>query len=145
MEPILSELLSGLYPASSDDSRDISFVDLGLPSGLLWAAHDVESPTVEGCTLPTYEQAAELITYCDFRIARGSDGTPYMTARGPSGQSISFPLREYEGTPDLSGCCWCSGGPDTDYGYFLLLSPMTITVGVGHRSLQFPYRLVRAQ
>ena len=56
------------------------FIDLGLPSGVLWAACDVETPAVEGCTMPTYEQAAELITYCDFYVAEGPDGTQQMVA-----------------------------------------------------------------
>ena len=145
MEQILSEIMSGLQPESSGGSQVMCFVDLGLPSGVLWAAYDVETPSVEGCSLPTYEQAAELITCCDFYVAEGLDGTPRMVARGPSGRTIGFPLREYDGTPGPSGCCWCAGEPGSDYGYFLLLSEITITVGVGCGDLQFPYRLVRAQ
>ena len=145
MEQIISEVLSGLQSASSGGSQALCFIDLGLPSGVLWAACDVETPAVEGCTMPTYEQAAELITYCDFYVAEGQDGTQQMVARGPSGRTIGFPMREYDGTPGPSGCCWCAGEPGSDYGYFLLLSEITITVGVGCRDLPFPYRLVRMQ
>lgn len=143
MESIISEVLGRLFPASLGENRVMCFVDLGLPSGVLWAPYDVEEPTMVGCTLPTYEQAAELINYCDFYIEEGADGTSYMVARGPSGQSISFPMREYDVAPVASGCCWCQGEPSPGYGYFMLLSEMTITVGVAERDMQFPYRMVQ--
>lgn len=143
MKTILSKLVSGLFPASSEESQGVCFVDLGLPSGMLWAAHDAQHPTMEGCSLPTYEQAAELINYCDFYIEEGADGTSYMVARDPNGQSISFPMREYDVAPVASGCCRCQGEPSPGYGYFMLLSEMTITIGVAVRDMQFSYRMVK--
>lgn len=145
MESILQDVLRQLFPSRTGESQIMCFTDLGLPSGTQWAAYDVEEAVVEGCALPTYEQARELIEHCDFYLTEYSDGTRYMTAQGPSGQSVRFPIEEYEGTPGPSGCCWCAGGPSADFGYFMLLSESTITIGAGHRSLRFPYRMVRAQ
>lgn len=130
--------------AGASASPSMRFVDLGLPSGTLWAERDVEEPTMAGCYLPTYEQAQELIEYCDFCFGIGSDGRRCYSVQGPSGQCIHFPIEEYEGTPGPSGCCWCAGGPSADFGYFMLLSIVTITIGVGRRDMGFPYRMVRA-
>ncbi|MBQ9363004.1 MAG: hypothetical protein IJT97_06220 [Bacteroidaceae bacterium] len=121
------------------------FVDLGLPSGTLWAERDVEEPTMSGCSLPSYEQAQELIECCDFCIRTTPEGAKSISVLGPSGRFIYFPLEEYEDTPGPSGCCWCAGGPSADMGYFMLLSEVTITIGVGRRDIGFPYRMVRAQ
>lgn len=121
----------------------VQFVDLGLPSGVLWAESDLEEPTLVGCALPSYEQAQELIEYCDFYLRESTDGTRFIGAQGPSGQFVNFPLREYEGTPGPSGCCWCRGeASDSEFGYFLLLCEATITIGVGRRSLEIPNRVV---
>ena len=130
--------------AGASASPSMRFVDLGLPSGTLWAERDVEEPAMAGCSLPSYEQAQELIEYCDFYFGTGSDGRRYYSVQGPSGQYIHFPIEEYEGTPGPSGCCWCAGGPCADFGYFMLLSEATITIGVGRMGLGFPYRMVRA-
>ena len=37
------------------------------------------------------------------------------------------------------------GSPSEDFEYFMLLSEVTITIGVGRRDIGFPYRMVRAQ
>ena len=140
----LLDIISGQSATETSGSLSVQFVDLGLPSGVLWADSDVEEPTKVGCSLPSYEQAQELIECCDFYLRGSTDGTRYIGAQGPSGQFVFFPLREYEGTPGPSGCCWCrSEASDSEFGYFLLLSEATITIGVGRRSLGFPCRLVR--
>ena len=130
--------------AGASASPSMRFVDLGLPSGTLWAERDVEEPTMAGCSLPSYAQAQELIECCDFYFGTGSDGRRYYCVQGPNGQYIHFPIEEYEGTPGPSGCCWCAGEPSEDFGYFMLLSEVTITIGVGRRDIGFPYRMVRA-
>lgn len=125
-------------------SPSLTFVDLGLPSGTLWAATDVEEPVMVGCTLPSYQQAQELIDCCEFRVGTYPDGTRVMCILGPSGHSILFPMEDYDGTPEPSGCCWCRGERDeSDYSYFLLLSEGLITIGVARKRLTFPYRMVR--
>lgn len=145
MEHLLKEVLRKLFPSQTGKNQIMCFTDLGLPSGTMWATFDVEESIVEGCTLPTYEQAQELIEHCDFYIKEESDGARYITAKGPSGQTIRFPMRDYDVTPESSGCCWCAGGPSADFGYFMLLSEFIITIGVGRRDIGFPYRMVRAQ
>lgn len=143
MENFVKKILEKQFPSRKNEKQIMCFTDLGLPSGTLWATYDVEEPIVEGCTLPSYEQAQELIEHCEFYVMEESDGTRYMTARGPNGQTIRFPMKDYEGTPGSSGCCWCAGAPSEDFGYFMLLSEYTITIGVGQRDLEFPYRMVR--
>lgn len=131
--------------SSTTQSSETSmrFVDLGLPSGTLWAESDVEESTMSGCSLPTYEQAQELIENCDFCFRTTSEGVRSISVLGPSGRFIYFPMKDYKGTPGPSGCCWCRGEVSDEYGYFLLLSELTITIGVGHRSMKFPFRMVR--
>ncbi len=138
-------MIQSLFETQRQQSSETSmrFVDLGLPSGTLWAESDVEEPTMPGCSLPTYEQAQEMIECCDFSIAMNSEDTRFFCATGPSGQYILFPMVEYEGTPGPSGCCWCSGGTD-NFAPFVLLSEATITIGMGRTELGFPYRMVRA-
>ena len=136
---------SGSLPAADASLwACIHFVDLGLPSGLLWAAYDVESPNVEGCSLPTYDQARELIENCNFFIREIPFGEKDICARGPNREIIGFPMKEYPGTLGPAGCCWCQGdSSSSDFAYFLLLSEDSLTVGMGRRTLPFPFRLVR--
>lgn len=141
----LSEIVGGQGSAGTDASSDLRFVDLGLPSGTLWAERDVEEPTMAGCSLPSYAQAQELIECCDFFLGTDSDGRSFYRVQGPNGQYVHFPIKEYEGTPGPSGCCWCAGEPNADFGYFLLLSKITITIGAGRRDMGFPYRMIRAK
>ncbi len=120
------------------------FVDLGLPSGTLWAESDVKEPTMAGCSLPSYAQIHELIVCCHFYIGSGSDGRKYYCAKGPSEQFVFFPIEDYEGTPGPSGCCWCADSVGEKFRYFMLLSEDTITIGAGQSDLKFPYRMVKS-
>lgn len=140
----LFNLLNRKSTDNNGGTPHVNFVDLGLPSGTLWADSDVENPVMSGCDLPTYEQAQELIEHCDFLKSFSSDGKQFMFAKGPNGHHVLFPMAEYEVTPGLSGCCWCKGeSSNPQFGFFLLLSDMTITIGAGLKSLKFPYRMVR--
>lgn len=140
----LLEIFCRHRSADASAVPSVRFTDLGLPSGTLWAESDVEAPVMQGCSIPTFDQAQELITCCDFYITTRTDGRRFYRAQGPSGQSVLFPIGDYDGTPGASGCCWCSGRPgDSQYAYFLLISEETITVGIGHRDMGFPYRMVR--
>lgn len=138
----LLEILRQHSPTTQSSETSIHFIDLGLPSGTLWAESDVEEPIMPGCSLPTYEQAQELIECCDFCVRTTQEGARSISVLGPSGRFIYFPMVEYEGTPGPSGCCWCSGGTE-GFAPFILLSEFTITIGMGCTSLGFPYRMVR--
>ena len=140
----LLDILRGHRAEETSQRPSVRFVDLGLPSGVLWAELDVEEPTMVGCSLPTYRQAQELMEHCEFWIRESTDGERDMCAVGPSGELISFPMREYEGTIEPAGCCWCQGdSSSSEFSYFLLLGEETMTIGLGRRTLPFPYRLVR--
>ena len=138
----LQEIIGGKVTTSTEPSSEIHFVDLGLPSGTLWADRDVAVRPLDESSLPSYEQAQELIECCDFCIRTTPDGEKSISVLGPSGKFIYFPMEDYEGTPGPSGCCWCRGGGTEEFGYFLLLSKASITIGAGHKSLKFPYRMV---
>ena len=46
----LLDIISGQSSTETCGSSSVQFVDLGLPSGVLWAESDVEEPTLVGCT-----------------------------------------------------------------------------------------------
>lgn len=69
------------------------YIDLGLPSGTLWKSTNErglysydDAVSQFGNKLPTIEQFAELITYCDYYW----NGAGY-TFVGPNGESITLP------------------------------------------------------
>lgn len=138
------EIFGRHHSVDMETTSGIRFIDLGLPSGTLWAESDVETPVMQGCSLPTFDQAQELITCCDFYITTRSDGRKFYRAQGPSGQSVLFPIEDYDGTPGQSGCCWCGESPgSSQFAYFLLLSEVTMTIGIGRGDMRYPYRMVR--
>ena len=128
--------------ASRNTSTDVHFVDLGLSSCTLWADRDVDVRPLSEESLPSYEQARELVECCDVVFGTNSEGRFLCRVQGPNGNHIDFPVEDYEGTPGPSACCWCRSGVSEEYGHFLLLSEYVITIGVGLRSLRYPYRIV---
>lgn len=153
----LLELLKSLFGSSSvmepeiqrsetedTSASSIQYVDLGLPSGLLWAEHNVETVvSSEEYSLPSYEQAQEFIECCDFYFVTLPNGERVIVAEGPNGRFITFPLKTYkEHHPFLAAVCWCEGGPE-GYGYCLILSEAVITIGISSKGLEYPFRLVR--
>ena len=88
------------------ENDEMEFVDLGLPSGTLWAKDYLKEngevvylPYIEAKNykLPTKEQLEELIKWCNVR----SEGDPYLTRTriiGTSGAMIQIPnIGYYEG------------------------------------------------
>lgn len=78
------------------NTRDIEWVDLGLPSGTLWAKNDsLESVPFQAIHtafysfLPTQKQAYELYNYCS---REASSSGKQLVFTGPNGNSIAFPL-----------------------------------------------------
>ena len=101
--------------------EDVEFVDLGLPSGLLWSSKyriDEEGKplylTYEDAAtldLPTKEQFSELLKYCKWSLIRGqvlrggyaiNEPVGYY-CEGSNGCRISFDRKGYKFGP-MSGC-----------------------------------------
>lgn len=107
----------------------MNFVDLGLPSGTLWAdrnvgAEQVYQPGVlvpkaeaQG-NLPSYDQAVELIKICDFSscLLANEDDRMVNSIRveGPNGNAIFFPCSAQvdEAGDGLASSVWV----DSDFG-----------------------------
>ena len=109
---------------------DVKYVDLGLPSGTLWADRNVGAERIEevgtlmpkaeaGPRLPSYEMAVELIEKCNFSLClvEGADGRMKncIKAEGPNGNSIFFPCSDEvdEAFVGPAVSVWC----DREYGW----------------------------
>ena len=78
---------------------DIDFVDLGLPSGTLWASDSLRDDE-ELCLLtfdeanmldiPSEEQWEELVDHCSCRFVNNANGTIGVDFVGPNDQTIHF-------------------------------------------------------
>ena len=78
--------------------EDMEWIDLGLPSGTLWAKEDVDDKTnffgarnTYGSYVPSKEDADELRECCS---KRWDDCAHELVLTGPNGNSISFPCKE---------------------------------------------------
>lgn len=87
--------------------EDNRWVDLGLPSGILWAAYNVGATSpeeyggyyawgynIEEGRYPTKDEFIELCTNCDFKLIRNNNKTGYNIT-GPNKNSIYIPLCGY--------------------------------------------------
>lgn len=109
------------------DISDMEWVDLGLPSGILWAKDDVEGQTSflgarksYGSYVPSKTDAFELNEFC---TKKWDDSARALVFIGPNGNSISFPcnssnktywLNAYEqGDPKFGQCFHI--GPDRHF------------------------------
>ena len=108
-----------------EDERE--FVDLGLPSGTLWAADNEEgyytfSEATErfGDNLPNIVQCAELVQYCKSEWDNERKGLVFT---GPNGNCIFILASGYfsNGSADNVGAC----------GYFWSSSAASSTSGLG--------------
>ena len=108
--------------ANAASFPSIEWVDLGLPSGILWANKDVVSDCYffiakqkYGTFLPSKDNANELKEYC---TRKWDEKTHQLIFTGPNGKSISFPcknsnesywLNEYEAGDQQFGQCFHLG------------------------------------
>lgn len=88
----------GNTPSKVNVSPSIEWVDLGLPSGILWANKDAASvcnffgaKQKYGTMLPSKEDAKELIEYC---TRKWEEKTHQLIFTGPNGKCIAFPCKE---------------------------------------------------
>lgn len=143
------EISLGESVINNETSGEVEFVNLGLPSGTLWTrnqAGSAESNIMENVeesefSLPTYDQAAELIEECDFLPIDSPNGGKIMVVRGPNGNAIRFPMNEYEDLPSPAAVSWCQGGPGA-FRYIMILSETNITIGVSTAGRERPFHLV---
>lgn len=92
-------------------SDEMEFVDLGLPSGTLWASDYVKDgddvlflpyPEAVKYNIPTEEQVDELREYCKISEQRDADDDPIIyTILGPNGNTITFRGSGYKRFDDL--------------------------------------------
>ncbi|MDE7419744.1 MAG: fibrobacter succinogenes major paralogous domain-containing protein [Muribaculaceae bacterium] len=125
-----------------EDSNDYIFVDLGLPSGTKWSIRNLGASSKEdygsylpwleaknqipvGMTMPSWEQARELVNYCSWRWTAVKHVYGYV-GQGPNGNSIFLPaggiffdysdILNYEG--DM-GYFWIDYDTTTEYSQHL--------------------------
>lgn len=120
--------------------KEIEFVDLGLPSGILWAKHNVyahkrrhftHSQAIEiardlHCKLPAKENFEELIDLCKWRWMKLFGKVAGYKVTGPNGKSIFLPAAGgYDGTTlygsGTNGRYWSTTTYDnSSYAYYWL-------------------------
>ena len=121
------------------ETDTLKYIDLGLPSGTLWADRNMGASAVydcgilcskdeaEGC-LPTYKQCAELIEKCEFASCLMPDSNGMMCncikVTGPNGNSIFFPCTtEVDEAGDgkaMSSWCYSRAGEFSAFMLFQL-------------------------
>lgn len=127
--------------------EDIEFVDLGLPSGTLWATKNVGAQEVYSCGelmrkpqceehLPTYEQCKELIEQCDFSVVmiqgEGDMMYPCVRVEGSNGNCAFFPGSSQldEAMNGLAVSVWCGGNKmDGKWAFFMLFHLSQLILG----------------
>lgn len=99
-------------------TEDTEYVDLGLPSGTLWASDYIKDgddvlflPYSEALqyNIPTEEQVDELREYCEISIKYDEDDNYVHIVLGPNGNSIVFKGHGYKTFAELK---------DTETAYF---------------------------
>lgn len=91
-------------------SDEMEYVDLGLPSGTLWASDYVKDgdevlflpyPEALKYDIPTKEQVDELREYCEISIKYDEDDNYVHIVLGPNGNSIVFKGHGYKTFAEL--------------------------------------------
>ena len=130
----------------------MKYVDLGLPSGTLWAAENEEGGfyTYEqamirfGDNLPSKERFEELKSVCRWTW----NGSGYIVA-GPNGNNIVLPAAGYrdgDGNADyvgMLGSLWSSTPDDSDDALFLYFDSGSVDMVYSNRCYFRPIRLVK--
>lgn len=110
----------------------MNYIDLGLPSGTLWAKEDFKlndrtlisyEAVPKDILLPTVEQAQELLTECTLvGVYRKSSRLTYVFV-GPNGNSIQFTTQGWTLNTSLAEV------RNIDHGYYWINSATTGSVG----------------
>jgi len=151
-------------PVSTLNDTDDEYVDLRLPSGTLWASHNLDASAPESAgnlykwndcksmKLPTREQIKELEEECvwTFCLTQGCNGCLVM---GPNGNVIFLPCAgyckdgEYTRDGDVKGLYWTSEQVNSESAYSLSIqeseSEPGILEGLDDKELAYSVRLVK--
>lgn len=135
--------------AVSDDG----YVDLNLPSGALWKAHNEEGLVTfdeakksYGRSLPALKHWEELTKYCRWEWT--GDG---YTVTGPNGNSIFFPADGYRnfsgqiGKVGVFGNYWSSTSKNKEEAWRLGFEPGKISLATNSRKYGRSVRLVKRE
>lgn len=89
--------------------EEMKYVDLGLPSGTLWASDYIKKDgevlflpyrdAIDEFNLPTDEQIDELKDYCEISLVEDNGIKTYICL-GPSGKTVSFTPHGYKKTSE---------------------------------------------
>lgn len=136
------------------DRNSFEYVDLGLPSGTLWATENAQgyytfNEAVEtfSDSLPVIEEFRELLKECKREWNEKRKG---ITVTGPNGKSIFFPASGYRYYGDGSlygigsrGYCWSASAFGSYSGYYLYFNLRSWDQGNDRRAYGYPVRPVK--
>lgn len=142
-----------MVQCGKDEEVPDGYVDLGLPSGLLWKAEnepdrmDYNTAVAKyGSELPTAAQFQELIDQCDWKWS----GSGYKVF-GPNGNTMTIRAKgyidcfgnfSYDGT---GGYYWSSTEGDYPYRQYLYFISNQISIGGHQQCCEQSIRLVKAK
>lgn len=144
----ITDPTSPSWISNNNTKESICYVDLGLPSGTLWADGDMCGVNIPAdCFLPTYAQASEFVEYCEFQTlifpTKDMEYIKCCQVLGPNGNSILFRMQKYDQFPFPVAARWCKDGPGEGWSYVLLMSEFNISIGVAQNENPYPSRMVR--
>lgn len=134
----------------------IEYVDLGLSNGLLIQKEITQAITYNDMVeknsdetlrsiLPTYDEVATMINECEFNLA-SVNGKFYWMMKGPNGNYVLLPSSGYSVTPPGalfgSACFWIYDGSEGSMHPFMMVSTVTITIGMAAASENIGFFLV---
>lgn len=142
-------------PSTESNGKD--YIDLGLPSGILWASRNEKNPqdanglftyneavNKYGKNVPTKEQWRELIKQCEWFW----NGNEY-TATGPNGNSILLPAEGYRqsnGTMEdigIEGDYWSSTLDGSKIAWCFIMDSEVVYMDGEYCSCALSLRLVK--
>ena len=129
----------------------MNYIDLGLPSGTLWAESNEEghyefdeAVNKYRNSIPTFEHLTELKNQCRWEWNGGG-----YNVTGPNGNSIVLPADGYRYSDDVVdyvgtyGCYWSSTPYDSDNSLYISIRPGGVGLFVGDRCYGKSVRLIK--
>jgi len=149
-------------PVSEINGTDEEWVDLGLPSGTLWASRNVDAQNPESAgthsnwiaaqeqPLPTKEQWAELKSECVWSLCETNESNGFLLI-GPNGNALFIPCAGYAKPQesvrdyDVRGMYWTATEVSEDIAYSFCFKDAddTIVEGLDKKELSYSIRLVK--
>lgn len=140
--------------------KKIEFIDLGLPSGTLWATHNAhigkkyhfthdEAIKHFGDCMPDYDQYKELISLCKWEWVKlfGGKVQGYRVT-GPNRNSIFLSASSFYNGSSLYvagsyGRYWSTRYNSSDYAYYLSFGSSNKSMNYYYRYYSFSVRLIK--